>query len=206
PRPRVSSRPGRDLGTEGVIALVLNTIDKATQGITTSELLNVTQQVIEVYDSQVEKVVPEEAVNQLIKEISEKIGVTSAIAALLEDNLGFDVKLLNDSLAILKALSLEWKKLKASGDSVDITYAAIRKIAVTIQDIIGDIIDVVKFTETSQNPSGKNTTEDLLLVSGVKDEAQETESVERSERGKRRVCLICIEWRGRICILCRLWG
>ncbi|KAK6961303.1 hypothetical protein BgiMline_033998, partial [Biomphalaria glabrata] len=132
-------RPGRDIGTEDTIALVLDTITKATEGITTSELRNVTQQVIEVYDSQIDKVVPEEDVTKLIKEISEKIGVTSAIAALLEDNIGFDVKLLNDSLAIWKALALEWKRLKESGESVDVTYAAIRKIAVTIQDIIEDI-------------------------------------------------------------------
>uniref|UniRef100_A0A2C9M193 Uncharacterized protein n=1 Tax=Biomphalaria glabrata TaxID=6526 RepID=A0A2C9M193_BIOGL len=77
-------RPGRDIGTEDTIALVLDTITKATEGITTSELRNVTQQVIEVYDSQIDKVVPVEDVNQRIKEISEKIGVTSAIAALLE--------------------------------------------------------------------------------------------------------------------------
>ncbi|KAK0067321.1 hypothetical protein Bpfe_003419 [Biomphalaria pfeifferi] len=198
-------RIGRDLGTEDVIALVLNTIDKATQGVTTLELLNVTQQVIDAYDSQIEKVVPEEDVKKLIKDISEKNEVTTAISALLEDNLSFDVKLLNDSLAIWKALSLEWRKLKESGDSVEITFAAIRKIAVTIQDIIEDIVEVVKFTDVSQNPNIENTN-NLLLVAGVKDEPQAMGRLERSERKKRQRCLICIRWVASVCVFCRLWG
>ncbi|KAI8775750.1 hypothetical protein BgiBS90_022906, partial [Biomphalaria glabrata] len=66
--------------------------------------------------------------------------------------------------------------------------------------------EVVKITETPQISNLKNTSEDLLLVSGVKDEAQETERVERSEKGKRQVCLICIRWVADFCVLCRLWG
>ncbi|XP_055869404.1 uncharacterized protein LOC106073012 [Biomphalaria glabrata] len=179
-------------GGNKVFDLVLDTVNKTTKGLTSTELKKAAKQIESLSDGVSVKV---EELNDFIKKVSKKTGTTAAINELLEDALSFDAELLNDFLAIWTFLAKSGKEKIASSQPVDLTIAGIGKISVAVQQLLADIVRDVKYTEKENSTGAATKEEDVILqYDQVGDTKEEREMAPAKQMEKRRVRIRCGWW------------
>ncbi|CAL1542380.1 unnamed protein product [Lymnaea stagnalis] len=181
-------------GTEELFDVILGLVNKAPEGILSSELADTSQKVKELSDALAGSA-SEEDVASVIKEVTDTLGGDTVISALFDDDLRYGDKIMNKGLSLLKGLVDKGRELKASGKAIDHVLVAISKTASALNATVKNIVDIAEYEKSgTQEPvKAGNGSDDVLIFAD--DQQPKSNNDDTSDGVKQsRSFKICLRW------------